>query len=285
VVNTAASGGVGLRLGGLNVYPIKSAGGIALEQSDIDDFGLRYDRRWMVIDESGEFISQRRHPRMALVRPTIRDGFLQVDAPEMPTLELPLNPLAAVATRVTVWDDACDATWLGEHAGQWFSRFLEVPCSLVHMPPATLRPADPAYAPNGTRVSFADAFPFLLISEASLDDLNHRLTKPLPMNRFRPNLVVTGTEPYEEDGWRTIQIGEVPFRILKPCARCVVTTTDQTTAERGREPLRTLGTYRNVNGKVMFGQNAVHDRPGRLQVGDPVRVGDRPPPLPSPAPL
>jgi uncharacterized protein YcbX len=209
---------------------------------------------------------------MALVKPTIRHGFLRVDAPEMPTLELPLNPLAAVSTRVTVWDDACDATWLGEQAAHWFSRFLEVSCSLVHMSPETLRPADPAYAPDSTRVSFADAFPFLLISQASLEDLNGRMTEPLPMNRFRPNLVIAGTGPYEEDSWRSIQIGEVPFRIVKPCARCVVTTTDQTTAERGREPLRTLATYRKVDGKVMFGQNAVHSGRGRLRVGDPVVV-------------
>lgn len=278
----AASGGGDPRLSGLNVYPIKSARGIALEQSDLDNFGLRYDRRWMVIDESGEFISQRRHPRMALVQPTIQDSLLRVDAPEMPTLELPLNPSPAVSTSVTVWDDKCEAAWLGEQAAQWFSRYLQDSCSLVHMAASTLRPADRAYAPEGTRVSFADAFPFLLISQASLEDLNGRMTEPLPMNRFRPNLVITGTGPYEEDGWLTIQIGEVPFRIVKPCARCLVTTTDQTTGKRGREPLRTLGTYRNVNGKVMFGQNAVHDRPGRLQVGDPVRVGERTPPLRSP---
>jgi uncharacterized protein YcbX len=132
----------------------------------------------------------------------------------------------------------------------------------------TVRPADPEYAPAGTRVSFADGFPFLLISEESLADLNRRLADPLPMNRFRPNLVVAGAEPYAEDGWDRIEIGGVRLRMVKPCARCVVTTTDQTTAQRGKEPLRTLATYRKVEGEVMFGQNVVPEGRGHLRVGD-----------------
>jgi uncharacterized protein YcbX len=260
------------RLAALNVYPIKSARGISPHQWEIDDFGLRYDRRWMVVDRDGELISQRTHPRMALVVPSVDDGVLQVNAPGMPILELPADPPPTVVTRVTVWDDTCAATWLGEGAARWFSEFLDDFASLVHMDRATVRPADPLYAKADSRVSFADAFPFLIISEESLGDLNRRLSVPLPMNRFRPNLVISGVQPYEEDCWDIIEIGEIRLQVVKPCARCVVTTTDQLTTERGNEPLRTLAMYRNVGGKVMFGQNAVHQGEGNLRLGDLVRL-------------
>ena len=259
-----------VRLTGLHVYPIKSARGISLSESELDEFGLRYDRRWMVVDESGTFLSQRSHSRLALVTTSIGTGTLRVEAPGMPALETPLDPAPTVATSVRVWKDRCAATWLGEKAAHWFSDFLGTPCTLVHMSDDTIRPADGKYAPDGTRVSFADAFPFLLISEESLEDLNRRLADPLPMNRFRPNLVVAGGAPYEEDGWDRIEIGGLPVRIVKPCARCLITTTDQTTTERGQEPLRTLARYRKVWGKVMFGQNAVHEGTGRLRVGESV---------------
>src|SRR5918994_2271907 len=186
------------RLSDLNIYPIKGARGIPLVESEVDDLGLRYDRRWMVVDQSGEFLSQRSHSRLALVVPSIGEGLLRVDAPGMPTLELSLDPYPTVVTRVRVWDDICDATWLGEVPARWFSEFLGCSCSLVHMALEPTRPADPAYAPSGSRVSFTDGFPFLLISEESLADLNRRLAEPLPMNRFRPNLVVAGGGPYDE---------------------------------------------------------------------------------------
>ena len=136
------------------------------------------------------------------------------------------------------------------------------------MSDSVIRPADPGFAPPGTRVSFADGFPFLLISEESLADLNRRLAQPLPMNRFRPNLVVAGAHPYAEDDWHRIEVGGIPMRVVKPCGRCVVTTTDQANGERGKEPLRTLATYRKQGGEVMFGQNVLHERPGRLRIGD-----------------
>jgi uncharacterized protein YcbX len=261
-----------VQLTGLTVYPIKSAGGIPVNDWQVDEFGLRYDRRWMVVDRSGEFLSQRSHPQLALVRPSIQDSSLRIDAPGMPSLELPLEPSASVSADVTVWKDTCPAAWLGERPASWFSEFLGSYSGLVYMTGETVRPADPAYAPGGTRVSFADAFPFLLISEESLADLNRRLADPLPMNRFRPNLVVAGVTPYQEDLWERIEINGIGIRIVKPCARCMVTTTDQTTAQRGKEPLRTLATYRRIGEKVMFGQNAVHERTGRLRLGDTVVV-------------
>jgi uncharacterized protein YcbX len=259
-----------LRLTGLTIYPIKSARGIPLEESEVDQFGLRHDRRWMVVNPSGEFLSQRTHPRLALIAPVIDGKALRVIAPEMPPLELPLHPKDVVKSRVSVWRDSSPASWLGENAAGWFSEFLDCSCSLVYMPDSVSRLADQAFAPPGTRVSFADGFPFLLISEESLADLNRRLAQPLPMNRFRPNLVVAGAGPYAEDEWQRIEIGGLPMRVVKPCGRCVVTTTDQATGERGKEPLRTLATYRHRGGEVMFGQNVLHERPGRLRVGDAI---------------
>jgi uncharacterized protein len=264
---------VTVRLAGLNIYPIKSARGIALEQSEVDSFGLRYDRRWMVVNPSGEFLSQRTHPRLALIAPAIGDGILRIAAPGMPPLDLPLHSVGPARSRVAVWRDVCAASWVGDEPAGWLSEFLGSACGLVYMPDRVVRPADPEFAPAGTRVSFADGFPFLLISEESLADLNQRLPAHLPMNRFRSNLVVAGGEPYAEDGWHQIAIGEIPMRVVKPCARCVVTTTDQTTGERGKEPLRTLATYRRQGDEVMFGQNVVHGKQGTLRLDDPVVPG------------
>jgi uncharacterized protein len=263
---------VNLRLTSISVYPIKSAAGIAPGAWDLDDFGLRHDRRWMVVDPAGRLVTQRTHPRLALVRPTVLETSLRVEAPGVAPLELPLAPSGSVIVEATVWDDRCDALWLGAGPAQWISTVLRSPCGLVYMPGSTVRPADPAYAPAGTRVSFADAFPFLLISEESLADLNGRLPRPLPMNRFRPNLVIAGGQPYIEDVLDRFEIDGLAFRTVKPCDRCMVTTTDQETTERGVEPLRTLATYRKVDGKVMFGQNVVHLGTGRLGVGAPLLV-------------
>jgi len=263
---------VRLSLSGIVVYPIKAARGIPVEDWEVSEFGLRYDRRWMVVDPAGRFLTQRTHPRLALIVPSIDGDVLRVTAPGMPALDLSLHPPETVGIEVVVWRDICAASWLGEAPGDWFSDYLGTPCSIVHMPDRVIRPADPVYAPPGTRVSFADGFPFLLTSEESLADLNQRLDQPVPMERFRPNLVVTGARPYEEDEWRDLMIGEIAMRVVKPCGRCVVTTTDQRTAERGAEPLRTLGRYRKRQGEVMFGQNVVHQRTGRLRVGDSVRL-------------
>jgi uncharacterized protein len=264
--------GVTITLTGLNIYPIKSARGIALERSEVDEFGLHFDRRWMVVDDSGGFLTQRSHPRMALVAPALEGDVLRIQAPDMPVIEAPLRPRGGVTTTVTVWDDTCAAIWLGENTARWFSEFLRTPCNLVYMSDQVFRPANPAFSPPTARVSFADGFPFLLISEESLHDLNRRLDHPLPMNRFRPNLVVAGGTPYAEDGWTRLRIGEVELRVVKPCDRCVVTTTDQATAERGVEPLRTLATYRRRDGQVMFGQNVLHESTGVLTIGDSVEI-------------
>lgn len=257
-----------LRLTALHVYPIKSCGGLAPAAWDVDGFGLRHDRRWMVVDTRGAMLSQRTHPRLALVRPSMGDDTLRIEAIGLPALELPVRPGSGVSTIVAIWGDACSAVWTGERAAAWFSDLLDTDCGLVYMPDSTVRPTDQDHAPGAYRVSFADAFAFLLLSEESLADLNGRLETPLPMNRFRPNLVIAAGEAFGEDRMTTFRIGDVGFRVVKPCDRCVLTTTDQETAERGLEPLRTLATYRRRNGKVLFGQNVVHDGTGRLSVGD-----------------
>jgi uncharacterized protein YcbX len=161
---------------------------------------------------------------------------------------------------------------LGEEVSQWFSEFLELSCQLVYMPDNSYRPVNSRYASHNQQVSFADGFPFLLISEASLQDLNERLDQPIPMNRFRPNLVVSGCEAFAEDSWRSIRIGSIPFHVVKPCERCLITTVDQAQGIRGKEPLQTLAQYRLSNGKILFGQNLIPAELGTLQVGDSVEI-------------
>jgi uncharacterized protein len=274
-----------LRLTALHLYPIKSAAGISPASWDVDDLGFHYDRRWMVIDDAGRGLTQRTHPRLAVVRPSFQDQRLLVEAPGMPVLELPLHPAPSVTTQVVVWSDTCEALWLGQPAADWFSRLLGCSCSLVYMPDETVRPANPAFAPAGTRVSFADAFPFLIISEESLGELNSRLATPVPMNRFRPNLVIAGGEPFIEDSLSRFEIGPMRFQVVKPCDRCAIPMTDQLTTQRGPEPLRTLATYRKRNGKVFFGQNVVHAGSGRLVAGDTLRLVQAPPGQDSARPL
>jgi uncharacterized protein YcbX len=260
------------RLASLHVYPIKGAAGISPREWEVDRRGLRYDRRWMLVEPSGEFLTQREVPELALVRPRIEPPHLVVEAPAMTELRLPLHPMGGRRKRVRIWNDRVEALLPDQRADQWFTDYLGTPTGLAWLPEEADRPVDRAYAEAAHQVSFADGFPFLVIGQESLDDLNRRLAVPLPMNRFRPNLVVAGAEPFAEDDWRRVRIGELELDVVKPCARCVVTTTDQQTAERGVEPLRTLATYRRIDGKVVFGQNALHDRPGRLAQGDRVTV-------------
>jgi uncharacterized protein YcbX len=227
----------------------------------------------MLVDGEGRFLTQRELPRLALLRPFLRPPDLVLTGPGVPDLAVSLDPANGPSRSVAVWRDRCDAWGSSEAADRWCSAFLEVSCQLVYLPSSSARPVDPQFAPSGGRVSFADAFPFLVIGSASLEDLNRRLAEPLPMNRFRPNLVVDGSLPFAEDRWRIIRVGSLELELVKPCERCVVTTTDQRTGHRGPEPLRTLATFRRgKSGGVLFGQNAIHREPGRLTVGDPIEV-------------
>ena len=262
-------------LASIHVYPIKGCAGLSPDAWPVDGFGLMHDRRWMIVDAAGEFVTQRDHPRLALIQPAFDEDALRVDAPGLPTLRVPLRVASDARRDVRVWNDRCAALDTGDEAAEWFARFLGFDARLAFMPEETVRQVDPRYAADGERVGFADAFPFLLIGAASLDQLNQRLERPLPMNRFRPNLTVLGAAPHAEDAWQRIRIGGIAFRVVKPCARCVVTTVDQTTAVAGSEPLRTLATYRKQNGKVMFGQNLIHEGTGILRRGAQVVVESR----------
>lgn len=263
-----------LRLSAINVYPLKSAAGLSQTSWEVDSFGLRHDRRWMLVDESGVFLSQRVHPRLALIRPELRAGTLALRAPAAPGLELPLDRSIGSELTVTVWGGETRGRAVSAEADRWVTAFLGIDCRLVYMPEEVVRPVRPDYAFDGERTSFTDGFPFLLISEASLADLNRRLATPVPMNRFRPNLVVAGATPFAEDGWRRIRIGPLTFGVAKPCPRCVMTTVDQAMGmSPSTEPLRTLATFRrNAEGQVDFGQNLLHAGTGRLDVGMSVDV-------------
>ncbi len=258
-------------LSGVFVYPLKSAAGIPLDRAEVGKRGIADDRRWMVVDEGSQFISQRTHPRLALVRVRFAPGGLMLSAPALPDLLLPRPAAGAAPRAVTVWGDTVAAAPAGPDAAGWMSEHLGCPCDVVYLPDAAGRPLEEGYRPR-REISFADAFPFLLISEGSLADLNGRLAQPLPMNRFRPNLVVSGCPPYAEDGWRRITIGALSFVVAKPCSRCATTIVDQATGARGREPLATLARYRRVGNDVLFGQNLIHENEGELAAGDPVRL-------------
>ena len=227
----------------------------------------------MVVGDDGRFLSQREHHRLALVRVQFgRRSDSCSMAPGLPALEVALRSRVGPTSRVQVWDDECAAVARERMRLRWFTKHLGCSARLVRIASDDARPLGSSTAQPGDHVSFADGFPFLLLSSASLDGLNHRLSLPVPMDRFRPNIVIDGCEPHAEDGWRRVRIGEVPFRFAKPCARCVVTTVDQNTGERRREPLRTLSTYRTVDGQVLFGQNLVHEGRGVVRVGDSVDV-------------
>ena len=264
----------GAHLAEIHVYPLKSARGIRLDASTIDPTGLRHDRRWMIVTEEGRFVSQREEPRLALVVPTIEGDALRLSAPDVGDLRVPLEPDGSELGRrpVRIWQDEVRALDAGDEAAAWVAASLGAPHRLVHFPRSESRQVDPQFAREGDRVGFADGYAFLLASAASLADLNDRLDVPVPMDRFRPNLVVRGAAPFEEDGWREVRIGETRFRVVKPCARCVITTVDQRTAAVGREPLRTLAAFRRVGTKVIFGQNLIHEGGGTLREGDALHV-------------
>jgi hypothetical protein len=261
-----------LRLTQIWIYPIKSLGGISLESSPILGKGLPYDRRWMLVDQDNVGFTQRVHPKMALFRLSIENGNLIVDYQgEKLTVPGDGNGMAG-PEQVKIWDDLVTAHEVSTQHSTWFSKHLNFPCRLMHFPESNPRPVDPKYKVNDEHVSLADAYPFLIIGESSLNDLNQRLKKPVPMNRFRPNFVFAGGDAFEEDTWREFEIGESTFAGVKLCARCVLITVNQDTAEKGVEPLKTLSTYRTRNNKVYFGQNLVSIKPGEIKVGDAIRV-------------
>ena len=261
----------------LNIYPVKGLKGIAIEEARVTERGLEHDRRFMVVDRTGEFLSQRVLPKMATVWTAIERGELGLSAPDMDPVSLPLEPTGGEAMRVRVWRSVCDALAPSPAVDAWLSEYLGIECRIVYMPDSTRRESNPEFAP-GRLVGFADGYACLAISEASLADLNARLVakghRALPMNRFRPSIVLDGAAAYAEDAWTRIAIGDAAFGAAKPCGRCEVTTTDQSTGEvLGPEPLATLATFREHPAfGVMFGMNWFVAKPGTVRVGDAVEA-------------
>jgi len=256
----------------LNVYPVKSCGGIPLARARVAVRGLSLkagasavsDREWMIVEPSGRFVTQRELPRLALVRVSVGDGALRLSLPGVPACDVSLAAPAGPAVEVVVWRDTVRAHDAGDEVAAWLTRAVDHGVRLVRFDSAQERRCNPEFAgDSGAHTQFADGYPVLVIGQASLDDLNSRLATrgvaALPMNRFRPNLVLQGLDAYDEDHLDTIAVDGVVLRVVKPCTRCVTTTTDQATAARGIEPLEMLGTYRYHEALegVMFGMNAI----------------------------
>ena len=255
------------------LYPIKSLGGISVSQALVEERGFRYDRRWMLVDKKGDFVTQRQHPQLALLQVALSETQLEVFSKRDPSqrVAFDLDLVSEQELQVSIWGDQVLARVVSAELSLWFSGFLQMELDLVVMPESSHRKMDPRYAVQEESVSFADGMPYVMIGQASLDDLNGRLSDPVGMDRFRPNLVFSGGEAYAEDQFKQLQIGEVEFQVVKPCARCVMITVNQQTGEKGKEPLATLATYRTVNNKVYFGQNAVALTQGIVRVGDPIQ--------------
>lgn len=261
------------------IYPIKSLGGIPLTSAKVFEKGLEFDRRWMLVDEVGVFLTQRVHNVMALLKQSIEGKTLTITRVDPKRSD---KPSISFDTSVIpkgkpfegkIWDDTVVVAEVDPKLSEWFTTQLGMNCRLVCFSESDARPVDKKYHVNDEHVSLADAYPFLIIGQASLDDVNSRMEKNVPMNRFRPNFVYSGGTPFEEDSWRDFKIGSNRFVGVKPCARCVLTTVNQDTAEKGIEPLYTLSTYRKKETKVLFGQNLVAVDHGVVKVGDKISIG------------
>ena len=264
-----------MRLAEIHVFPVKSLRGGSHKAATVDAIGLRGDRRWMVVDAAGQAVTQREIHAMALVQAEGTAHGVTLVAPGAPPLAVPIPGPDAPARTVLLWRQHVAAVCAGAAAGAWLSRILQAPCALVYLADESARTIDPAYAAPTDRVSFADGFPLLLATRESLADLNARLSLPISMQRFRPNLVIEGAPAWAEDKWRRIRIGSAVFRAVKPCDRCIITTIDPETARPSPtgEPLHTLKTFRWDNkGRVLFGQNLVPDGQGYVAVGDAVVI-------------
>lgn len=277
-----------MKVSEINIYPVKSLGGISLDESLVKRRGLNLDRRWMLVDGNGDLITQREISKMATVSVKILGNNLNISVEGFKNLKIPSEIEDQEQVEVRVWKNYCSAIVADNHVNNWFCEVLEIKCRLVFMPNETKREVNEIFNAGEDIVSFADGYPLLIIGENSLNNLNNRLENKIPMNRFRPNLVIADSESFEEDNWKKIKIGETVFRITKPCARCVVTTIEQSAGiVSGKEPLRTLAGFRKAKdvypdsyealdlekNSVLFGQNLVAENFGEtIKVGDEVEI-------------
>ena len=262
-------------LSSLTYYPIKACRGFDLLESRVERMGLADDRRMMVVTPEGKFLTQREYPRLALITPTLRNDTVTLSAPNFDSIHFAIQKTGQISF-VNIWQSKnVNAIDQGEEAAQWLSDWLGTSVCLVHIADGIQRKLNPGYAINtDDHTGFADGYPILIISEASLQDLNSKLDSALPMNRFRPNIVLQNCEPFAEDIWKRIRIGDVEMALVKPCPRCVVTTIDKETLEQNKEPIKTLNTYRKQKGGAMFGMNVIPLNEGRLEVGMSVEILD-----------
>ncbi|MBC7687070.1 MAG: MOSC N-terminal beta barrel domain-containing protein [Aquabacterium sp.] len=258
----------------LFIYPIKSLAGFEVALAMLTDRGFQHDRRWMLVDSSNVFITQRQYPEMCLLQTAIENDELIVFHKNNPEdqLRLALQPAPTSTFKVKIWDDECEAQAVGDAASKWFSNKLSTQCKLVYMPDGTRRKVDGLFAFNNELNNFSDAYPLHIIGQASLDDLNSRLQATLPINRFRPNIFFEGGSAYDEDIMQEVLIGNIKMLGVKLCARCPITTINQANADKAKEPLKTLAGYRMKNNKVYFGQNLLHTQTGQVNVGDAIEI-------------
>ncbi|MGE5464519.1 MAG: MOSC domain-containing protein [Syntrophothermus sp.] len=262
-----------ITIASLIYYPIKACRGFEVDSASVERMGLQHDRRMMVVTPEGQFLTQREFPRLAQVTPKLRDGHLDLCAPGYDSIHVGIQT-SGIPVPVSVWSSRdVQAIDQGEEAAGWFSDWLGAEVRLVHFADGFVRRVNKQYAVRpDDRTGFADGYPILLVSEEGLQDLNAHLDSPVPMNRFRPNVVVRGCEPFAEDTWNRIRAGSVELAVVKPCARCVVTTIDKNTLETSKEPLKTLGKYRKHKLGAIFGQNVIPINEGTLRLGMNVEV-------------
>ena len=255
---------------GLAIYPVKSMRQVSLDSSELHLGGLRNDRRWMVVDEDGNMITQRECARLCLIQPRLFVEGVVLSVQDFSDLKV-YTPDKNMMN-VKVWDDVCHVYDAGDEAAVWLSDFLKMKCRLVYFPDDEVRIVDQTYAEARDQTAFSDGFPVLIISQDSLDYLNSQMDAPVEMARFRPNIVVSGCEPFAEDNWKVIKIGELQLRLVKPCSRCIIPSINIETSEKGREPLRTLVACRKRGKKVYFGQNGILDGNGNIKTGMKIEV-------------
>ncbi|MEQ9297021.1 MAG: MOSC domain-containing protein [Cyclobacteriaceae bacterium] len=248
------------------IYPIKSMGGIRLETSLCEQRGLQYDRRWMLIDPTGKFVSQREHAHLSLVKLGLTADGLKLNYNNEERV-IPKSLSGTDHSDVQVWGDTCKAIIYNSEVNEWLSKILDLDVRLAYQVDEDRRYVDADFARNGEVTSLSDGYPYLILGQSSLDLLNEKLTSPILINRFRPNLVFTGGEPHEEDQWADFSIGTAQFYGAKPCSRCQVPTINQESGEMGKEPIKTLARYRNFNHKIKFGMNVLCSKEGKVKVG------------------
>jgi uncharacterized protein len=268
-----------LQISRLFIYPVKSLGGISVNDALLTDRGFQYDRRWMLLNADNQFMTQRECPQMALLQTAVTDHGISLfhvnDIHDRVTI--PFASPRGEKISVQVWDDWCEAQFVNRELDRWISERLRVACRIVHMPDESIRKVSEKYSAGTNAInSFSDGYPILLLSQSSLDDLNSMLEKPVPMNRFRPNIVISGANPYEEDELEEFMIRGVQFYGVKLCARCAIPTINQETLEKSKEPTKTLATYRTRDKNIWFGQNVIYRLGGvSLRIGDRIDVTKR----------